>query len=58
VRPTNNLQYPYTGELVRKAQTRRDLMGKGRKKKIVTLDEFGEEDKSKTIYKWSQQRKK
>ena len=44
--------------MISKAQTHRNLMGKGRHKKIVVLDEFGEEDKSKTQYKWKLQRKK
>jgi len=30
----------------------RNLRTQGKRKKIVTLDKFGEEDKSKTIYKW------
>jgi len=36
----------------------RNLRSKGQRKKIVTLDKFGEEDKSKTIYKWKTERKK
>jgi len=36
----------------------RNLRTQGKRKKIVTLDKFGEEDKSKTIYKWKMERKK
>ncbi|GAB5365712.1 hypothetical protein AAMO2058_001081500 [Amorphochlora amoebiformis] len=46
------------GGLVHQVQTQRNLMGKGRRRKIVKVDEFGDEDKSKTTYKWKTQRKK
>mmetsp|Transcript_3255 Transcript_3255/g.7617 ORF Transcript_3255/g.7617 Transcript_3255/m.7617 type:complete len:265 (-) Transcript_3255:197-991(-) len=46
------------GNMIRRTQTQRNLMGKGPRRKIVKLDEFGREDKSKTIHKWKTQRKK
>lgn len=39
-------------------QKQKNVMGKGRKQKIVKLDKFGEVDESKTVYKWKVERKK
>lgn len=44
--------------VVSKLQTQKNLMGKGVRTKQVVLDKFGEEDKSKTTYKWKLERKK
>jgi len=42
----------------KKLRTHKMLMGKGRRVKIVTKDEFGDEIKSKTVYKFKTERKR
>lgn len=44
--------------VVKKLTSQKNLMGKGVRTKIVVKDRFGDEDKSKTTYKWKQERKK
>ncbi len=44
--------------MVEKLQTQRNLMGKGKRKKIIKRDQFGDEDRSQTVYKWKRERKK
>jgi len=39
-------------------QTQRNLMGKGARVKKIVKDKFGDEDKSKTTYKWKMERKR
>jgi U3 small nucleolar RNA-associated protein 11 len=45
-------------EMVGQLAQQRTLMGKGRKKKMTTVDKFGDVDESKTYYKWKLERKK
>lgn len=45
-------------ETRKKLDTHRKLRGKGKVIKEITRDEFGEEMKSKTVYKWKFERKR
>lgn len=45
-------------KVLKKLQTEKNLMGKGAKIKKTVTDKFGDEDKSKTTYKWKLERKK
>ena len=45
-------------DLITKLQTQKNLMGKGKRKKITTENRWGEIDESKTVYKWKKQRKR
>ncbi len=44
-------------QAAKKIRTQKQLMGKGRRVKIVAKDIFGDEIKGKTTYKWKFQRK-
>jgi len=45
-------------KIVNKLELHKKLMGKGRRKKIVVKDKFGEEDPDKTVFKWKLDRKR
>lgn len=44
-------------ELLSSVQQQRNLMGKGKRVKLVKRDRFGDVDESKTVYKWRKERK-